>query len=179
MRKIKTISFVILAMIAFSGCKPAKDKTVEKITVLENELLSATVKIDSTKAQQLIDLYVSYVDQFKTDSVSPVYLLKAADISMNIMKHTQSINLLDKIIFDYPNFSKTSDCLFLKAFIYENQTNDLEKAEKTYKEFLEKYPDSELAPSARAAVENMGVPVDVLIKRFEEKNKAAKDSVEA
>ncbi len=177
MRKIKIISVVMLGIIAFTACKSSKDKTVEKITVLEKELLSATVKIDSTKAQQLVDLYISYADNFKTDSVSPVYLLKAADISMNIMKHAQSISLLDRIMLDYPNFQKAPDCLFLKAFIYENQTKDLEKAEKTYNEFLQKYPIHELAPSAKAAVDNLGVPIETLIKSFEEKNKTAKDNV--
>ena len=127
--------------------------------------------------QQLINLYISYADQFKTDSISPVYLLKAVDISMNIMKQAQSIILLDRIMLDYPDFSKLADCLFLKAFIYENQTKDLEKAEKIYNEFLQKYPLHELAPSARAALDNLGVPIETLIKNFEAKNKTVKDSV--
>ena len=169
----------MLTMIAFSACKSAKDKSVEKITILEKEILTATTKIDSVKAQQLIDLYVSYADQFKTDSISPQYLLKAADISMNIMKHAQSLHLLDRIIIDYPGFSKAPDCLFLKAFIYENQTRELDKAEKAYREFLQKYPKHELAPSAKAAVDNMGIPIDILIKSFEEKNKSAKDSLKS
>ncbi len=163
-------------MIAFSACKSAKDKSVEKISIAEKELLSATSKIDSTKAQQLIDLYVDYADHYKTDSLSAVYLLKAADVSMNIMHHAQSIRLLDRIILDYPDFSKVSDCLFLKAFIYENQTKELDKAEKAYTEFLQKYPNHELAPSAKAAIDNLGIPIDDLIKKFEEKNKAVTDS---
>jgi len=169
----------MLALLANTSCKTAKDKSIETITTFEKDLLSATAKIDSTKAQQLIDMYVNYADKYKMDSISPVYLLKAADISMNILKNVQSIQLLDRIIIDYPNFSKLPDCLFLKAFIYENQTKDMDNAVKGYKEFLKKYPNHELAPSAKAAIDNMGIPLDALIKSFEEKNKLSKDSVKS
>ena len=167
----------MLAMLAFSACKSSKNKVVEKIKVLEKELLSTTAKIDTTKAQQLIDLYVSYANQNAKDSVSPAYLLKAADVSMNIMKHSQSIGLLDRIMLDYPEFSKAPDCLFLKAFIYETQTKEFDKAEKIYNDFLQKYPLHQLAPSAKAAVDNLGVPLETLIKSFEAKNKVGKDSI--
>ena len=106
MKNIKILSFLLLLMIAFTGCKSAKNKSVEEITILEKELLSATAKMDSTKAQQLIDLYVKYANQFKTDSISPVYLLKAADISMNISKPEQAVNLFNRVLKDYPDLEK-------------------------------------------------------------------------
>lgn len=169
----------MITMLTFLACKSEKEKTHEKIAILEKELMSATTKIDSTKAQQLIDLYVNYSDQFKTDSISAVYLLKAADISMNIIKPSQSISLLEKILINYPKFSKIPDCLFLKAFIYENQIKDLDKAKETYNEFLLKYPNHELAASAKAAVDNLGIPLEDLIKRFELKNNNTSDSIKS
>ncbi|NVN95390.1 MAG: hypothetical protein HXX18_08930 [Bacteroidetes bacterium] len=177
MRTIKIISIVVLSTFSLLACKSAKDKTGEKISLLEKELISATAKIDSTKAQQLIDLYVSYANQYKEDSISPLYLFKAADISMNIMKPLQSISLLDRIMIDYHSFSKLPDCLFLKAFIYENQIHELDKATKTYNDFLQKYPNNEFAPSAKASVENIGIPAEALIKSFEAKNKISSDSI--
>ncbi|MFZ4741282.1 MAG: tetratricopeptide repeat protein [Bacteroidales bacterium] len=179
MKTIKIISLVILSIFALSACKSARDKSIEQISILEKELISSTTKIDSVKAQQLIDLYINYADQFKNDSITPFFLFKAADISMNIMKPMQSIDLLNKVMLNYPNFTKAPDCLFLKAFIYENQTHELEKAEKAYNEFLQKYPNNEFAPSAKASVENLGVPIETLIKSFENKNKIAKDSLKS
>ena len=164
-----------ISLLAFTACNSAKEKASKKIAVLEKELMSSNTKIDSIKAQKLIDLYVNFADNFRTDTITPVYLLKAADISMNILKHQQSIQLLDRIIKDYTGFSKLPDCLFLKAFIYENQAKDLEKAKIYYDEFLKKYPNHELAPSAKAAIDNMGIPMDILIKSFEEKNKETKE----
>ena len=107
------------------------------------------------------------------------FLFKAADISMNITKPLQSIDLLNRVMLNYPDFKKAPDCMFLKAFIYENQTHELEKAEKTYNEFLQKYPNNEFAPSAKASVENLGVPIETLIKSFENKNRITKDSLKS
>jgi TolA-binding protein len=98
---------------------------------------------------------------------------------MNISRYELSIGLLDRIRADYPDFSKIPDCLFLKAFIYENMTNELKKAEDAYKEFISKYPEDELVSSAKAAIEHLGIPTEDLIKSFEEKNKSAKDSIKA
>jgi outer membrane protein assembly factor BamD (BamD/ComL family) len=179
MKKIKIISLILITGLAIIACKPSKDKSIAKINQLEKELLSTTAQIDSTKAQQLIDLYVGYADQYKTDSLAPIYLFKASDISMNISRYELSIGLLDRIRADYPDFSKIPDCLFLKAFIYENMTNELKKAEDAYKEFISKYPEDELVSSAKAAIEHLGIPTEDLIKSFEEKNKSAKDSIKA
>lgn len=173
-----TIATVMMIM-AVIACKPSKEEKIENIKQLETQLRAALTKIDSTKAQQLVNMYIAFADEYKTDSLAPIYLFRAADITMNINKFEQSIGLLDRIRAEYKQFDKLADCLFLKAFIYENLMNDLKKADETYKEFLAQYPDHELASSAKAAVENLGIPAEDLIRKFEEQNKAAKDSIRA
>jgi TolA-binding protein len=59
--------------------------------------------------------------------------------------------------------------MFLKAFVYEDQLHDLNKAKKYYEEFLEKYPDSDFADDARISLQNLGKSPEELIKEFEEK----------
>lgn len=177
MRKLLYATAIVMMVLAINACKPSKEKKIEEIKQMESQLISATTRIDSTKAQQLINLYISYADENKTDSLSPVFLFKAADVSMNIQKFDQSLGLLDRIRADYPQFQKIPDCIFLKAFIYENMVNDLKKADEAYKEFLSKYPNHELAVSAKAAIENLGIPAEDLIRSFEEKNKTKKDSI--
>jgi len=173
------VSILAITLIAMISCKPSKEKSIEKISALEKELLSTNISIDTSKAEELIALYKEYVNKFKNDSLAPEYLLKAADISMNLSKGQQAVDFLDMILKDFPNYYKLPDCIFLKAYILENQLNDLKNAEKTYKEFLEKYPENAFATSARSAIENLGIPPDVLIKKFEEQSKAKKDSIKA
>ena len=179
MKKLYYTIATVMMIMAIIACKPSKEEKIEKIKQIETQLRSATTAIDSTKAKQLVNLYIAYADEFKTDSLAPIYLFRAADVSMNIRKPEQAIGLLDRIRAEYPQFDKTADCLFLKAFIYENLINDLKKADEAYKEFLSKYPNHELASSAKAAIDNLGIPAEDLIRKFEEQNKAAKDSIKA
>ena len=176
--KIKLLIPLMMVFIIFS-CKPSKNKSIEKINILEKEILSVNAKIDSTKANQLIDLYIDYADNFKDDSIAPHYLFKAANVSLSVGKYEKSVSLLDRTCKDYSNFKKLPDCIFLKAFIYENMLHDLKKANEIYNEFISKFPDNDMVPSAKAAIENLGVPVEDLIKNFEEKNSKALDTIKA
>lgn len=55
--------------------------------------------------------------------------------------------------------------LFMCGFLLANEINDIETAEKTYNLFLEKYPDHELAGSAKVELENLGLtPEEILLK---------------
>lgn len=176
MKKNVSLIVFVIAFLAIVSCKPSKEKSIEKISSVEKELLSNSVTIDTSKAEELIQLYKDFAGRFKDDSLSPNYLLKAADISMNLSKGQQAIEFIDIILKKFPNYEKYPDCMFLKAYILENQLNDLKNAEKIYKEFLDKYPEHAFAVSAKSAIENLGIPPDVLIKKFEENSNAVKDS---
>ena len=90
---------------------------------------------------------------------------------MNIDKAKHSIELFDRIINDYPKFAKVADCMFLKAFVYDDKLKDYKKAKEAYEAFLKKYPTHEFAESAKACIENLGKSPDQLIREFEAKQK--------
>jgi len=46
--------------------------------------------------------------------------------------------------------------LFSIAFSYENNLNDFEQARIYYNQFLQKYPNSDLAEDAKLSIENLG-----------------------
>jgi len=55
--------------------------------------------------------------------------------------------------------------LFMCGFLLANEINDIEAAEKTYNLFLEKFPEHELAGSAKIELENLGLtPEEILLK---------------
>jgi TolA-binding protein len=94
-------------------------------------------------------------------------LFKAGDFSMGLEKSEQAIMYFDQIIANYPAFEKLPYCLFLKGFIYENQMGNMDQAKEVYLEFLNKYPDHEMAESARFSIKNLGKSPEELIKEFE------------
>lgn len=176
--KVKYGILLLTSVFLLGSCAGPAEKKEEKemsieesITELESEFFSTTqTKMDKRKALDLVKLYVQFADEYPDDLRSPEYLFKAADISMNLNRPNQTIKLFDKILTTYPSYSKTPTALFLKAFVYEDQLKDYDNAEKYYKLFIEKYPNSEFADDAEISLKNLGKSPEELIKEFEKNN---------
>jgi outer membrane protein assembly factor BamD (BamD/ComL family) len=149
-----------------------KEKSVEvSIAEMEKEFFSETqTKMDKRKALDLVKLYVQFADENPSNPQSPDYLFKAADISMNLNRPQQTIKLFDRILTAYPSSDKAPSALFLKAFVYEDQMQDYDKAKKYYELFLKEYPNSEFADDAEVSIKNLGKTPEELIKEFEKNN---------
>lgn len=176
MLKIATaliISTILLSSCGNSGSKTQGDNpvTIEEINKLEKELFgeSATVP-DMEKAGQLATYYVEYAELHPNDSVSPMFLFKAADINMNRNNPKLTIALFNKILSNYPKYENVPTVMFLKGFVYEDQLNDYVNAKKCYLEFLDSFPDSDFADDAMISLKNLGKSPEELIKEFEMKN---------
>jgi TolA-binding protein len=166
-----TFLFLISSMFVFESCSTSspKEQAKAEITELENSLFSdETRMINREKATQLIDHYIAYAEEFPDDAAAPMMLFRAGDMSMNLNKSRQAIQLFDRIMVEYPDFEKAPQSLFLKAFIYENDLKDLVAARKFYEEFLLKYPDDEFADDAVICIRNLGKSPEELIREFEE-----------
>ncbi len=167
-RFLTIISALILLTVACST--DPKTEATKNITKLEKELY-ADQMIDREKGITLINSYVAYSKDYPQDSISPMYLFKAGEIGMNLQLGEQSINFFKKASSLQDNFSKEPECVFLSAFIYENQLGNLEQAEALYRFFLKKYPTHPLAKDAEASILYLGKSPEELIKMFQEQNK--------
>lgn len=56
----------------------------------------------------------------------------------------------------YPDSDKVPLSVFMSGFIYANMLSDFEQAENIYSQFLEAYPEHELAPSVKFELEYLG-----------------------
>lgn len=174
---MKNKSFVkllglLLIIIHLAACSTdVKLQQVKEIKTLEAQLYKAKI-LDKDKGLQIIDKYLDYAKTYPKDTLSANYLFKAGEIAMNLNMGSQAIFYFDKLASNFPDFRKAPECLFLKAFILENQMNNIGQAEKFYKEFLKKYPNHALANDAQASIEYLGKSPEELVKMFQEKNKA-------
>lgn len=177
MKTLKIFAIFMLSGAILFSCGTSKKDDVEKITALENALFSDDGNMSNMqKAMALTDEYIYFADQHPQDSMAPEYLFKAADIAMNVNKGELAVNLYDRILTNYPEFRKAPECLFLKAYVYENNLGDLEKAEIYYQEFIDKYPDNDFADDAEISIQNLGKSPEELIREFEEKMKAQENA---
>ena len=68
----------------------------------------------------------------------------------------KAVEVHEKLMEEYPDSPHYAKSLFMVGFIYANHLKELDKAEKVLKEFLQKYPDDELAPSVKWELEHLG-----------------------
>lgn len=166
------IVFVLLA----SSCSQ-KNKLEKQIKDLENDIFSVTDQtINADKTGQLVDAYLAYADAFPGDKKSAEFLFNAGNVAMNLLDPKKAISIFDRIMQNYPDNERFPHCLFLKAFIYENQLNQLGQAEMLYREFLAKYPGHEFADDAELSLKNLGKSPEELLEQFQKA--AGADSIQ-
>lgn len=149
----KTIPFLLIIItLVITSCN-RRDSMVKEIEKMENDLKADTNAMppaESVKAVQA--LYFEFADKFPTDSLSPDYLFKAADLSIFLRDYTTTIGLYDRLLTEHQNYSKLPQALFMKAFVYDQYIQDPMKASEFFRQFISLYPDHELADDASQAL---------------------------
>ncbi len=158
MKRIIPITIVIILLTA---CRhtPSRDQAIADIVACEQQLAQVSVATDEETARQMTDLYCQFATLFPDDSLAPVYLSRAADISLNLGDNQQAIAILDSIIELYPGYEDIAGCLFLKGQAYEN-SEQYDLARQTYTQFVTEYPDHVLAPDTRIMLPYIGLPIE-------------------
>ncbi len=169
MKKYLFVTCAFLSLVGMVSCKKSKEDRILEINAYEKKLLDANAPVNYQQADSLIFFLTEFVQDFPEDSLSPVFLFKAADIAMNTSEFQNSVNLYDEIILQYPNFEKLPECFYLKGFAFE-QMGNIEKAREAYMAFIQKFPEHTLAPDAQTSIDYLGISPEELIRKFEQKN---------
>lgn len=129
--------------------------------------------LNKLNAQHYVDVCEAYALGNPDSETAPVNLYKAAEIARSLRTFPKTLSLYDWISEKYPNFDKAPTTLFLKGFIIENELKNAELAKSIYTEFLEKYPDNDLADDVKFLVENIGKSNEEILKIIEDKKESA------
>lgn len=143
---------------------------VKKIKKLESKVFTKGVELKEENVINLVDAYLLYAEQNPDDAKSPDFLFKALDVAVGINAEgpQKAIEVADILIEKYPDFEMTPMATYIKGFVYESIVGDLDKAKAVYLQFLEMYPDNPMAEEVRTVVDNLGIPLEELIKTFEQ-----------
>jgi len=79
----------------------------------------------------------------------------------------KSIESFKKIFEKYPQNKYAPVSLFMSGFVQANELQNYDEATKAYNLFLQKYPDHELAKSAKEELDNMGLSPEDILKKAE------------
>jgi outer membrane protein assembly factor BamD (BamD/ComL family) len=170
-----TVLLIIVVNILAAGCGQGgeKKKMIERIAAGEAKIFGDTTSTipDQNTGMEMIQAYTDFANEFPEDTASAEYLFKGAEIAMNMKMSAMAIDYYRRIIDSYPSYSKVAYCLFLQAFILENDLKQYEQAKQVYQDFVSKYPNHVLVKDAMASINNMGKPIEELIKEWEQQNK--------
>jgi TolA-binding protein len=167
MKKILSL-FILLILLGCGSKKSAEELLTEANTNLKNN-----------KVPEAVLLFEEIINEYPGSDKVPEVLSQLASIYQNkMLKNLSDTESLEKavsffrrIFDDYPESSYAPTGLFMSGFVLANELNYYDKATETYKLFLEKYPDHELASSAKEEVVNMGLsPEEILKKNIAKEN---------
>lgn len=176
MKKI-VITVLSVIMLAALACKPNKENIINDIKKQEQELTTKEQPIPGKeKVDKLVASYFKFVEEFPKDSLAPEFLFKAGTQLMNSNQSDQAIECLQRITKDYTEFKKLPETYFLIAFIYDSYKKDINKAKDAYKQFIEKFPQSDLVDDASISLDNLGKSDDMIIEEFNKKLQEKADS---
>jgi len=168
MRVFRILPVLLFVIMTACNSDGERKSLINEIESLEAELYADSLgPVDRQMAQEMITAYDDFTNAYPGDSLAPEYLYKSSEIAMNLEMSGRAVEGFRKIMNNYPDFDKVPLCLFLQAFIYENQMQQYDEAKKLYREFLEKYPDHDLAEDALVSIQNMGKSLEELIKSWE------------
>jgi len=183
----KIISLIAIIPFFYWGCNNSgsesamtgRDSAITSIQNMERKLYAdSSQTIKPGIAMETMIAYARFAHDFPTDSLSPEYLFKAAEIARALHNGQEAILYYDKICTDFPQYEKASTALFLKAFTYENTLKDTANARIGYQEFIKKYPDNQFADDAQYSLKYLGKSPEELIKMFEGNEDAVAENPE-
>ena len=176
MNKI-VIALLTVVMLAGTSCKPGKEEILNDIKKQELELTTKDQPIPAKeKVDKLVASYFKFAEQFPKDSLAPEFLFKAGTQLMNSNQSDQAIECLQRITKEYNDYKKLPETYFLIAFIYDSYKKDVNKAKEAYKQFIEKFPQSDLVDDASISLDNLGKSDDMIIEEFNKKLQEKADS---
>ena len=159
------------------GCstKSEKELFTEGMQRLEAENYPGTV----TAFEQLVNDYP------KGEYAPKAYIELGKIYQGNLIKDLKPDESFEKAIYYYrqvyKNFPDNPDAeksMFMVGYIQANdlaqidstKSSYLDSAKVTYNEFLQKYPNGQLAKSAKAELDNLGVAAEEILKKNIEKS---------
>lgn len=151
------------AMVA--ACGPTREERINQIEDFEDSIFELAIAADSATANELTEMYVAFADKYPADSLTPEFLLKAAEVQSNVMHTERAIQLFDRIITDYPDFEDVPICYFLKGKAFEDNSQ-YEEAKQAYQIFVDKFPDHFMAAATRKMIPSVGMSPEELLDQI-------------
>lgn len=134
----------------------------DQVTVNPDE-----IGINKKASLKYVDAAEVYALVRPNENQTAEYLYKAAEIARSLHTMPKAMSIYDWIIEDYQDYENIPTVTFIKGFILEQEYKKPEAAREVYETFLERYPDHQMAESARFLLKNMGKSDEEILQTIE------------
>lgn len=174
------ISIVALGF-TFTQCGSQEENTTEEVTesdteeitkeldyikMLNEELVAGDVKNEVLSATALFNASSNFVNAHPDHDKTPAIMELAAKASEAMGKPQQAVNILQKLVDEFPETSETPKYMANMARIYEEKLGQNDKAKEMYMKLIESYPEDPLAIEAENYMNNFLGKSDAEILMF-------------
>lgn len=149
-----------------------KEKLSEQINKqLDSITHSMALSSNQKQIVQLESNINDFISKYPSDSLSPKYLFEMARINQSRGEYKAALNVLDRLLNDFPNAKECGLSVFMEGFIYANLLNDFTKAKEKYELYLSKYgnENEKMSHDVKLELENLGKSADEIFKQIQAK----------
>lgn len=129
-------------------------KEIDQLKKYNNDLLAATPSATFGAGKALYIAANEFVVKHPHHEKTPVVLELSAKGAEAMQQYQEAVNILDKLINEFPETDETLNYMMNKARIIEERLQDVEKAKLAYGELIERFPDNQMSIDAKLYVEN-------------------------
>lgn len=140
---------------------------IEKYTAI---LFSDSLNTNDEIALKLLTSYENFIQYHSFESISKEYQFRAGELAKALNKPHVAIRHFNGLLERAPNHERAPLALFYKAMVIGDLLQEHENAKRFYQEFIDKYPEHPLVPSAIESIKLQGKSLDEIVKEFEKKN---------
>ena len=164
MLKFRNQLVLLLSITIMLGCSSKSD---EEVFESANQNIKNEMYVEAiSDFQELINNYPdSKLAPKATFEVGKIYQGQMIKNVTRTESFEKAIEYYRIIVDKYPDDPNAPNALFMIGFIQANELKQLENARDTYHLFMEKYPDSELASSAQAEIDNLGLSPEEILRQ--------------
>ena len=161
--KIRTLAAVAVMGLALASCGNNRDKEIKAIEDGERQLSALDINTQDGELTAMVKLYRDFAAHFPDDSLAPVYLMRAADLSITLQDYDQAQSLLGQVASQYPGYEDMGGCHFLRGYAFE-MAGLYDSARAAYTYFVENYPEHSLAGDTRQSIPYIGMSPEEMLE---------------
>lgn len=167
--KILSIIPFLLILVIFTGCSKKSDTDYMNM---------AKSSVEKNNTADAVTAYQNLIKDYPESPLAPEAIFQLATLYQNKMvkdvlqaeSMEKAVSLFRSIFDKYPDNKLAPKALFMSGFIQANDLKSFNEATTSFNLFLQKFPNNELATSAKEELDNMGLtPEQILQKKKDPK----------